>query len=612
MATQIRRFSLVVLAALFVCSALGSAASASPGRSASARPRQLLGHLPGAALTFAVQGDAGYLGFSHELVVLDLADRAHPRWVADLPLPTTAIAVQGSHAYVVGRGGFTVLDLSDPWRPAPVATLPTEATPGAVTAAGHRVYFAIFERLYGVDVTEPAAPKLLGSVRLSARVQSIAVRGTFAYVAASDGLHVVDVADGRALRAVAALPTADWAHSVAIVEERAFFAAGGQVLVVDIAAPARPTTVAQVDAPGGIGRMAIVGGTAYFADAQARLRAMNLASSATLPAKDTAPGVLPEKVLVQDGYVYVVDSGQGLRIFDIGQQGQPREVGQYAALGLVADLAVDGQRAFVISGWNADLHAVDAREPGRLHQAGRRLVAGPVHDLAIHDGRVYVVDDAGLRILDVATAGQERQVGALGLAYLTHVTVAGDLAYLTDARGQLWAVDVREPTAPQVVDQMAQPRAGGHITPAEGRAGMHMRDAGGVLLMAVDQGGALGRSGLYAMARAPNAVIVDRNHLFVAAGQDGVHIVDVADPAQPALLAVVDTPGHAHDVAVWGDALLVADGEGGLVWLDVANPTAPVRIDSYATPDCARAVSVAGGVAYVADRFGGLLVLALE
>jgi hypothetical protein len=40
---------------------------------------QLRGHVAGPALTVAVQGDYAYLGFSYELVVLDITDRANPQ-----------------------------------------------------------------------------------------------------------------------------------------------------------------------------------------------------------------------------------------------------------------------------------------------------------------------------------------------------------------------------------------------------------------------------------------------------------------------------------------------------------------------------------------------------
>ena len=47
---------------------------------------QLVGHLGGSAFTVALQGHYAYVGFSYELVVLDIADPAKPREVSRMAL----------------------------------------------------------------------------------------------------------------------------------------------------------------------------------------------------------------------------------------------------------------------------------------------------------------------------------------------------------------------------------------------------------------------------------------------------------------------------------------------------------------------------------------------
>lgn len=97
---------------------------------------ELQGHVSGATLTVAVQGDYAYLGFSYEFVVLDIADRRNPHWVAALPIFTNAIALAGGYAYVVGKGGFTVVNIADPIQPQLLASLGSQETAvGVVLAA---------------------------------------------------------------------------------------------------------------------------------------------------------------------------------------------------------------------------------------------------------------------------------------------------------------------------------------------------------------------------------------------------------------------------------------------------------------------------------------------
>ena len=99
------------------------------------------------------------------------------------------------------------------------------------------------------------------------------------------------------------------------------------------------------------------------------------------------------------------------------------------------------------------------------------------------------------------------------------------------------------------------------------------------------------------------------DHAYVADGANGLVVVDVLDPAAPALVGGLDTPGTATDVAVQGDLVYVADGSSGLAILDVSDRSAPVLVGAVETPGNARGVDVEGGIAVVADDDGGLQVI---
>ena len=59
---------------------------------------------------------------------------------------------------------------------------------------------------------------------------------------------------------------------------------------------------------------------------------------------------------------------------------------------------------------------------------------------------------------------------------------------------------------------------------------------------------------------------------YLADGEHGLQVVDIADPATPHVGGAVDTPGHAVNVALAGDRAYVADDDQGLQVIDIANP----------------------------------------
>ena len=96
---------------------------------------------------------------------------------------------------------------------------------------------------------------------------------------------------------------------------------------------------------------------------------------------------------------------------------------------------------------------------------------------------------------------------------------------------------------------------------------------------------------------------------FVAGREEGLHIVDVSNPAQPQLVATYDTPGLVWGVAVEGAWVYLADGPAGVRLLDVSDPARPRETAAYVTPGYAWNVAVAGDQVYVAAESGGLVIL---
>jgi hypothetical protein len=98
-----------------------------------------------------------------------------------------------------------------------------------------------------------------------------------------------------------------------------------------------------------------------------------------------------------------------------------------------------------------------------------------------------------------------------------------------------------------------------------------------------------------------NAVNVNGNFAFVAAGASGLQVVNVADRTHPAIVASLALAGNANDVKLLGNFAYVAAGSAGLHIIDVSNPLAPVRVGTLNTGSTAFDVAVRGTTAYIAN-----------
>ncbi len=96
-------------------------------------------------------------------------------------------------------------------------------------------------------------------------------------------------------------------------------------------------------------------------------------------------------------------------------------------------------------------------------------------------------------------------------------------------------------------------------------------------------------------------VVVRDETAFLACASQGFAVVDVHDPADPRLLARLETPGYSWGVDLARDYALVAAGYLRLI--DITDPARPEEVANVEF-ECVRGVAVSGNYAYLAgDRF---------
>ncbi len=103
-------------------------------------------------------------------------------------------------------------------------------------------------------------------------------------------------------------------------------------------------------------------------------------------------------------------------------------------------------------------------------------------------------------------------------------------------------------------------------------------------------------------------VAVAGSYAYLASGTNGLHVVDVSDPANPRRVGSCDTPGSAWGVTVTGHYAYVADYYGGLQVIDVSDPANPQRVGGYRS-GVVWDVAVSGQYAYVASEDAGLQII---
>lgn len=354
----------------------------------------------------------------------------------------------------------------------------------------------------------------------------------------------------------------------------------------------------------------IAGNWAYIPDGQF-LRVLDL----TIP---DSPQLVSELQIgadlasfrVHGPVAYAVDA-YGLAVFDLRDPARPRLAGTEVFFDGVYDVDGTSDYAYVATG--TGLQVVDVRDPAHPRRSGGLTLELPAYRVQTVGTYVYASLGYGAALLAVDVSAPEMPRIAsrteLGQPVLA---LAASAKTLVVAGGQtLGAVDVTVPGSPRVVDRIEVPGQIGAITAADRRVytTSHVQDGNQTGFFDLSSGGHLAALGSLPLPGyiEPVGVATRLSYVYVADPRRGVQIVAAPRPPLPAPIAV-SVSGEARDVAGDGNWVFVAAGAQGLVVVDAGQAAAPVVMGRAGTPGPAEGIAVAAGYAYVAAGNAGLQV----
>ena len=591
--------------------------------------RQQAGGSPSAV---ALAGDRAYLAIGPRLQIW--RDGALVGESAPLPGLVTAVALAGDRAFVTEHtdlvGRVHVIDLSDPARPSEITSFRLVddgfTVPLGMAVLGDRLYVADQEQgLAEVAIADPDAPAVLRVVPHGGVTDLIVAGDRLYYLASSflgGGVGALDLADDLADLGETSLFNT---NGITVTPNHLVVAAGvGGIQVVDVSDLASPVERFSyaLDDGGPFARAVAASATRAWIPAEDGMYVLNMTNPDDIRRRGPFDlGTAGSNAAAREGDVLAVLSDRGaLGLFDVAaiQPTRTAEVpvtlcsdcsGVFAVDGTLAiadfagglrvaavadlslvgqsrpavdvvyeDVAVDGDEAYAAD-WLYGLRIHDVGDPAAPTLAGGVDTAGYPSSVFVAGDRAYLgesTNGGNLRVIDVALAAEASELGATATSQTKDVEVQGGLAYIAegslDLVGGLRVLDVSDPEDIRLV--------------------AHYSDD---CTEALD------------LALTGDLVII-------ACSFDGFHVLDVSDPARPVRRAVVPAPeiSAAWSVAAWdGGAALGHDR--GVILVDLSDPAAPAVIEEHATAYTVRALHAPGDGRLVAGAgLGGVYQWPLE
>jgi hypothetical protein len=507
------------------------------------------------------------------------------------------LAIAADRLYLATRAGLTVFDIANPTRPVQLGAFPRslgvrrvigDSTTVYALAAYEAIEWAGLSSVLKIDVTNPRAPRLLHESAVGGQFSNavaLAQHGEAIFVAGDmSGPHMTGAMTFEIWRFAATTLTPETMVSFPatlsgenatdlLASDSHLFALStlGGLSVID---PTTLARIAQLRTPNRLMALTIDGSRAFAAAYEGGLQPFNLADPVA-PAAGPFQALLGPTSAVgwSDAALITLSPdhatpGQVLSSFDLRTTNNP-QLGDQVIVGDIASLTFDvgNQGTHLLYDRSTDLtRLVDTRTAGRIRLSGT-LSLGPSDAIAAHDQHAYIAisgpgaQDGALVIFDLSDFSAPREVGQIALhSAVTDLATTGDRLYLLDAGQNLQIYTLDDPAAPDKVGEVAVPERYRHVVVA--------------------------------------------GSVAYVARMNGVQIVDVADPRNPMLGAVIADELANPRLAVSAGRLAIVStfctAACTLQMYDLADPLAPTL---QASADLPPPFTTIGGLAGFDGRF---------
>ncbi|MBI4089803.1 MAG: hypothetical protein HY421_00205 [Candidatus Kerfeldbacteria bacterium] len=474
-----------------------------------------------------------------------------------------------------------------------------------VEKSGTYLYLGAYRGLLILDVTDKNKPKLIGSYETlrseGSYISDLEVVGSYVYAAVQPyGLFVFDVSDPTSPKKVGSYKTIGYQSDKVTMVGNYAYLSGSLLQIIDVSTPASPTFKKNIALSGAAGRpfvsstklyVPIIGGSACSSpgslviyDVADKLNPVMFGSVAT---KCHALSVV-----VEGNTAYVADGTGGLVTIDVTNSTAPTFLGQYDTANYAANVALNQSTAYVSDG--NSIVTLNVSAPAAPTLASNRSIntGGASPDLIVtDDSRMYLSggNRAVVYILNTESPALDLVHTFKTRFPFKDVFVTRSMspyALAIDSVMGMWVIDTAATGGPTALTLYDTPGTPQRVIKHGAQAYIADKE-GGLVILDVDKSIPAGSEpppiqapkllARYTKAKLVWDVDLFGKYAYLAAGAEGVWVLDISNPSKPKRVGVYPTANDLRYIEVVGNYAYVAGNRGAIITLDVSNPRKPTR-----------------------------------
>jgi hypothetical protein len=339
-----------------------------------------------------------------------------------------------------------------------------------------------------------------------------------------------------------------------------------------------------------------------------------------------------QSIFTNNSYAYA-GIGSELAVLDISNPSRPQRVGYLVLPDQAQDIFVDGNYAYAATGeWG--FRIIDISNPTILREVGSYSTSVPIQEIVVSKGYAYLPlsecksygsflptrCSGALQIIDVSDPSHPFRVGCHKMSGVpASIVIDGDLAYISEfvssgvAEARLLTMDISQPKFARVI-KIHHFDFGGNLIMNDGYLYISAR-YDKFRIVDISNPIIYFKTGIYD-SRNPsgtrNAIfdaVVFEEHAFLVVEDVGIQVVDISNPAQPALVSTYTVEGEIKDISLIGNHLYIATDINGLQIVNIENPGVLMKTGAYESPKSVTKLEVVNNLLYAASEDSGMRVI---
>jgi len=517
--------------------------------------------------------------------------------------------VKDSYAYLAMNAGLKIIDISNPSVPVEVSKLHLELMwDWDVEVEGDYAYLVDYYGLKIINISNPADPSLVSRCDTPEHTAyDVALAGDYAVVALrSNGIILIDISNPYYPHLAGSYDPPGDARNVEVRDNLVYVAShNGGLQIVDITDPNAPDSVGALDGIGYAQEVALKDNVAYLACLSYGMQAVNIADPAHPALLNTYPAAHNfSQIKIKDTVAYVAGDIEGAIAINIAN---PLALSLMGSIEVIGKITTAEPFVFVTDYYN-ELTLLNFDNPASPAIEGVFATPGFGRQFAVRDNLVYSVSSSGLSVIDITNPQEPYLKGLAGDIIGYDLEVVDTIAYVSNTDSVLRIVSIADPQAPYLIDTVQSVGYCYNVVSDGQYAYLTTWQDGLVVVNVANPQAAFiaakymewGRSGYMEMVG---------DFLF----QEDVLILDVTDRLNPSVVGNYQGYGNTGDAAIVDTLVYLASGDSELMygWLKIVNiaaPEIPVEVGTFTITNECLGVASDGNVACVTD-YASLQVL---